>query len=151
MSETDLYPALRGLRVSDAMHHGLVSCPLDAPLRSVARMMATHRVHAILVISHGEHEFPGGHLWGVISDAELLHAAESGDLEEQTAGSVALAPPASVRTTDELALAARVLADQPAAHVIVVDPRSETPVGVLSRLDVVRALAGFPERHPVRA
>ena len=62
MAET--YPALRDVRVVDAMHHGLVSCPVDAPLRTVARMMATHRVHAILVIAHGEHEFPGGHLWG---------------------------------------------------------------------------------------
>jgi CBS domain-containing protein len=33
-------------------------------------------------------------------------------------------------------------------HVVVVEPRSARPVGVLSTLDIARALAGFPERHP---
>jgi CBS domain-containing protein len=50
----DLYPSLGELRVADAMHPGLISCPPDAPLRTVARMMATYRVHTILVTSHGE-------------------------------------------------------------------------------------------------
>ena len=150
MNEAASYPLLRGLRVSDAMHHGLVSCPVGAPLLSVARMMATHRVHAILVISHGEHELPGGRLWGVILDRELLRAAQNGDLEAQTADSVAGTPPASVRSTDDLGVAAGMLTDPGTTHVIVLDPRSERPIGVLSRLDIVRALAGFPERHPGR-
>ena len=55
-----VYPALRQLRVIDAMHPGLISCSLDTPLRTVARMMATYRVHAILVTAHGEEELPGG-------------------------------------------------------------------------------------------
>ena len=54
------YPALRQLRVIDAMHPGLISCSLDTPLRTVARMMATYRVHAILVTAHGEEELAGG-------------------------------------------------------------------------------------------
>ena len=149
MESSGSYLALRGLRVSDAMHHGLVSCPVDAPLRSVARMMATHRVHAILVVSHGEHELRGGHVWGVITDGGLLHAAETGDFDEQDAASVAATSVETVRSTAELDEAARILADQESSHVIVVDPRSERPIGVLSRLDLVRALAGFPERHPV--
>ena len=151
MNDVDGYPALRDLRVRDAMHHGLVSCPVDAPLRSVARMMATHRVHAILVVSHAEHEFPGGHLWGLISDAELLRDAEAGDLDTQTAASVAVPSVVGVHPDDDLGSAARIIADEGFAHVIVLDPRSERPIGVLSRLDVVRALAGFPERHPLRA
>lgn len=148
---TESYPALRGLRVADAMHHGLVSCPVDAPLRTVARMMATHRVHAILVIAHGEHEFPGGHVWGIIGDADLLHAAQTADLDEETASSVAAPSPLSVRSDDELGRAATLMIDQAVAHVLVVDPRSDRPIGVLSRLDVARALAGFPERHPLPA
>jgi CBS domain-containing protein len=48
------YPALTGLRVIDAMHPGLISCALDSPLSTVARMMGTHRVHAILVTARGD-------------------------------------------------------------------------------------------------
>ena len=80
---TELYPALRGLRVDDAMHPGLISCTPDMPLRTVARMMATYRVHAILVTAHGEEELPGGGRWGIISDTDLLHAAEAGDVDDQ--------------------------------------------------------------------
>jgi hypothetical protein len=41
------------LRVADAMHLGMVSCPADSPLHTVARMMATYRVHAVFV--HNPH------------------------------------------------------------------------------------------------
>ena len=35
------------------------------------------------------------------------------------------------------------------SHLIVVEPHTARPIGVLSTLDVARALAGFPETHPV--
>ena len=38
-------------------------------------MMATYRVHAVLVTAHGEEELPGGSLWGVVSDTDLLRTA----------------------------------------------------------------------------
>ena len=41
------------LRVADVMHPGTIACPADTPLRSVARMMATYRVHAIIVHALG--------------------------------------------------------------------------------------------------
>ena len=40
-------------------------------------MMATYRVHAILVTAHGEEELPGGGPRGIVSDADLVRAAES--------------------------------------------------------------------------
>ena len=33
------------------------------------------------------------------------------------------------------------------SHLIVIESESERPIGVLSTLDIARALAGFPERH----
>jgi hypothetical protein len=42
--------SLAGLRAADAIHPGVISCPPDTPLRSVARMMSTYRVHAIIVL-----------------------------------------------------------------------------------------------------
>ena len=144
-----LYPALGRLRVADAMHPGLISCSLDTALRSVARMMATYRVHAILVTAHGEDELPGGALWGVISDADLLRAAEAGDLDKQTSRTIAATPVLTVATGDGLAHAAQLMVEHEVSHLIVVEPESARPVGVLSTLDIARALAGFPERHPV--
>lgn len=142
------YPALDQLRVADAMHPGLISCSLDIPLRTVARMMATYRVHAILVTAHGEEELAGGGLWGIISDADLLRAARVGDLDERPARTIAATPAVMVDAGDDLARAAQLMVEHDASHLIVVEPRSTRPIGVLSTLDIARALAGFPDRHP---
>jgi CBS domain-containing protein len=142
------YPALEGLRVIDVMHPGLISCSPETPLRTVARMMTTYRVHAILVTTHGDETLAGGGTWGIVSDADLLAAAETGDVEEQTAGTFAATPVLSVASSDELASAAALMVEHGASHVIVSERHSARPVGVLSTLDMARALAGFPERHP---
>lgn len=143
------YPSLGGLRVVDAMHPGVVSCPIETPLRTVARMMATYRVHAIIVTAHGHDELPAGGLWGVISDTDLVRAAEAAGFEEQPVQTIASTPVLTVTTDDDLAHAAQLMVEHSISHVIVLDPVSERPFGVLSTLDIARALAGFPERHPV--
>jgi CBS domain-containing protein len=143
-----IYPALRQLRVIDAMHPGLISCSLDSPLRTVARMMATYRVHAILVTAHGEEELPGGGPWGIVADTDLLRAAEAGDVDEQPARTIAATPVLTVASSDELARAAQLMVEHEVSHLIVIERRSGRPIGVLSTLDIARALAGFPERHP---
>jgi CBS domain-containing protein len=143
------YSALRERRVIEAMHPGLISCSLDTPLRTVARMMATYRVHAILVTAHGEEELPAGGGWGIVSDADLLRAAEAGDIDEQTARTIAATPVLTVATSDELARAVRLMVEHDVSHLIVNERQSPRPIGVLSTLDVARALAGFPERHPM--
>jgi CBS domain-containing protein len=139
------YGALHELRVADAMHAGLVSCPPDTPVRAVARMMATYRVHAVLVHPHGAGR--AGEAWGVVSDTDLLAAARAGDAETQTAGRVAGTPVLTVSPDDRLSRAAQLMLEHEVSHVLVVlGPR---PVGVVSTLDVARAFAGFPERHPI--
>ena len=147
LNSSQTYPALRQLRVIDAMHPGLISCSPETPLRTVARMMATYRVHTILVIAHGEEELPGGGLWGIVGDADLLHAAEAGDVDEQPARSIAATPVLTVASSDKLAHAAELMVEHELSHLIVVERRSERPIGVLSTLDIARALAGFPEPH----
>jgi CBS domain-containing protein len=143
------YPALDHLRVVDAMHPGLITCSLDVPLRTVARMMATYRVHAILVTAHGEEELAGGGLWGVVSDTDLLRAAEAGGLDERPARTIAATPVLMVDADEDLAHAARLMVEHEVSHLLVVEPQSTRPIGVLSTLDIARALAGFPEHHPV--
>ncbi len=143
------FPALARRRVIDAMHPGLISCSPDTPLRAVARMMTTYRVHAILVTGHGEETLPGGEAWGIVSDADLLKAAEAGDLDEQPARTIAATPVLTIGTSDELGHAAQLMVERDATHLIVIEPHSAKPIGVISTLDLARALAEFPERHPV--
>ena len=142
------YPALGELRVIDAMHPGLISCSLDTPLRTVARMMATYRVHAIFVTAHGDEKLPAGGLWGVVTDTDLLRAAGEGDIDELPARAVVVTPVVTVASSDGLARAAEQMVEHTASHLVVVERHSGRPIGVLSTLDVARALAGFPERHP---
>ena len=149
MTVLETYPTLGTLRVSEAMHHGLISCPPDTPVRAVARMMATYQVHAILVTAHGNRELPGGGVRGILTDVDVLRAAESGDLDKSAAMVLAENPVLTVTTRDELAHAAQLMVERDVSHLIVADAYTARPVGVLSTLDVARALAGFPETHPL--
>ena len=150
MPTLETYPALGALRVADAMHPGLISCSPDTPLRAVARMMATYRVHAILVTAHGAESLAGGGVWGIVSDTDLLRAAKTGDLDEQASRVLAAEPVLTVTTNDGLAKAAELMVEHEVSHLIVAEPHTARPVGVLSTLDVARALARFPETHPGR-
>jgi len=144
---TDTNPALAGLRVVDAMHPGLITCRPEDPLRTVARLMATYRVHAVLVAGHDGADDEG---WGVVSDVALLRAADAGSIDEVTAGSVAATPVRLIASSDELGAVARLMIEHDVSHVVVVERHSKRPIGVLSTLDVARALSGFAERHPLR-
>jgi CBS domain-containing protein len=137
-----LDPALER-RVIAAMHPGLISCPLDTPLRTVARMMATYRVHAIVVNGHGTDELPDGSFWGVVSDNDLLRAARAVDFDTTTARELAATPVLTVATTDSLDRAVQTMVENEVTHVIVLEPRSLRPIGVLSTLDVARAVAAL--------
>jgi CBS domain-containing protein len=136
-------PILEELHVADAMHPGVITCPVDTPLRDVARMMATYRIHAVIALGDAPVSAPGAELWGVVSDLDLVRVARGGDLEGCTAGTVAATPIVTVRPNDTLARAAQLMVEHEVAHLVVVDRRSARPIGVLSTLDVARALAGF--------
>ncbi|MGZ8698040.1 MAG: CBS domain-containing protein, partial [Gaiellaceae bacterium] len=75
--------------------------------------------------------------------------AEAADLDEQTSRTIAATPALTVTTSDQLARAAQLMVEHEVSHLIVIEPQSARPIGVLSTLDITRALAGFPERHPV--
>ncbi|HEY7602953.1 MAG TPA: CBS domain-containing protein [Gaiellaceae bacterium] len=129
------------LRAIDAMHPGMISCPPETPLRTVARMMATYRVHAIIVHAHDDDELPGGG-WGVVTDADLVRAGLNENVDALTASRVAATPVLTVTTVDRLERAMQLMAEHEVAHVIVLERHSGRPVGVLSTLDVARALSG---------
>jgi len=128
-------PALKAGTVAEVMTPGILTCLPVTPLRVVAQMMATHRVHAIVVFGHEDTLLP----WGVLSDLDLAGAIES----RATAGAVAASPIVTVTPGDSLLYAAQLMREHSTTHVIVVaDESSPLPIGVLSTLDVARAFAG---------
>jgi CBS domain-containing protein len=132
---------LAELRAIDVMHPGMISCPPGTPLRTVARMMASYRVHAIVVHAHDDDELPGGDTWGVVTDADLVRACLEDDLDGLTAKQIAATPVLTVPSVDPLERAMQLMVEHEVAHVIVVERHSRRPIGVLSTLDVARALA----------
>ena len=124
--------------VADAMRPGVLSCPSDTSLREVGRIMAVHRIHCVVV---GDIRAADGE-WSVLSDLDLARAVESAT-EDTTAGVIAATDPVSLPPTATLDDAARLMAEHEVAHIVIVDPRSSAPVGVVSTLDVALALAGL--------
>jgi signal-transduction protein with cAMP-binding, CBS, and nucleotidyltransferase domain len=127
--------------VADVMTEGLISCAPSTPLRTVARLMAEHRVHSVFVFDYGEEDDETAELWGIVSDLDLAAAAWA-DVDAQTAGDSAVTPLITVLRTDDLRHAAQLMAESGVSHLAVVDPISERPVGVVSTLDIARAVAG---------
>ena len=138
-----LTASLGDLRVRDAMHEGVISCTPETTLRAVARMLATYRVHALVVLPR--HEADAGHSssWSVISDLDLVRAAEEFDLDMTTAERIAGSPVRCVQPDEPLVNAVLTMTTNALSHVIVIDRRTGRPLGVVSALDVARALAGY--------
>ena len=127
------------ITVADAMHQGVVSCPADTPLQTVAAIMAERRIHCV-VVSDGASELElNGGPWGVISDLDLVASID--DLGSRTAASAAATPVVMVAPQEPLRRGAQLMTEYGTAHLVVVDPATSRPLGVLSTLDVARTLA----------
>ena len=138
MSSVPLSPALRTiapLRVAEVMSWGVVSCPADASLETVAALMSAERIHCVVVME-GDTS-----LWGVVSDLDLVAAASVRPLAAQRAGGTAMRPAVTVAPSESLDVAARLMARAGVTHLVVVDPIERRPVGVLSTLDLAGALS----------
>ena len=117
--------------VRGAMQVGLFECTPDTDLRSVARLMAGKTIHCVVVV--GDH-------WGIVSDLDLMRALGPG-FEELTAGNVAATGFVVVQPDDTIEHAAQLMAEHDTAHLIVASPETGRPVGIVSSLDIARALA----------
>ena len=125
------------------MHPGVISCLPETPLRAVARMMATYRVHAIIVMPRHMGALTHSLSWGVVSDLDLIRGAQDGDVDSDSARTVARTPVRSIELMAPLADAVDAMIAEGLSHLIVVEPHAGRPVGVLSTLDVARVLAGL--------
>lgn len=126
---------LAGRIVEDFASVGILACAPDAPLDEVAWLMAENRVHAVLVADNSGPEPP------VIADADLIAAADSGRFDALRARDIAGTEAVSVRGDETLERAAQLLAEHQVSHLVVRD-RRRVPVGILSTLDIARAISG---------
>jgi CBS domain-containing protein len=123
---------LRSGTVGEAMTPGVLTCLPVTPLRDVARMMARHRVHAIVVLGSDDRLHP----WGVVSDLDLVAAIGT----SANAGAIAASPVVTVTPDLMLEHAAMLMAENETSHLLVISEKG-LPVGVISTLDLARAFA----------
>jgi CBS domain-containing protein len=131
-------PSAARIRVGAVMHQGVLTCSRESSLQEVAELMASRRVHSVVVTDDPEE---AGSLWGIISDVDLVAAASVRDLDEQSAGPSAATPALTISPEETLQRAAQMMAENGVAHLVVVDPALLCPVGILSTLDVAAALS----------
>jgi CBS domain-containing protein len=112
------------------MHRGLITCRPDLPVVAVARIMAAHRIHCVVV---------EGSPIGVVTDADLMPALCAGSRASRTAREIAR-PAATVAPRDTLTRAGELMVEFNTTHVIVVDERSNGAIGVVSVLDIAETL-----------
>jgi CBS domain-containing protein len=130
-------PRFEDARVHDAMRMGVLTCPAHASLADVARTMATHRIHCVVV---ADVDRGGRDAWGIVSDFDLALAIGP-DAAERSAREIARTELVTVLPDDSLAHAAQLMAEHECTHLVVVDPENRQPIGVLSTLDLAGVLA----------
>lgn len=132
-------PARLGhVRVEDAMHPGVITCPAETPLREVARILTTKHIHCVVIPQIAGHGAQAS--WSLLTALDLVGAAGEG-IEDRTAVEIAATEPVTVSADDRLDRAAQLMAEHQVGHLIVVGAADGRPVGVLSTLDVAGVLA----------
>jgi CBS domain-containing protein len=137
--QTDLRSSLALTTVAEAMCPGVVMCGAEARLPAVARLMATHAIHAIVVpTAHGGRAH-------TITDLDLVRAA-LGDAPDPSAGDLAREPIDAIAFSASLEQATATMATLDVAHLLVGEADSERPVGMLSSFDIASVLSGRDPR-----
>jgi CBS domain-containing protein len=129
-------PAFEEARVFDAMRVGVVSCRPQTPLVDVARMMIGYGIHSVVVSEMGRPDEP----WGLVADLDLVTAVAEG-LTDGLARDVASTELITIRDDEPLEHAAQMMSEHGLTHLIAVQPTTGRPVGVISALALVGALA----------
>ena len=134
MEGSYLSPSFEHARVVDVMNPGVITCSAEATVEEVARIMVTNHVHAVVVVG-----LANGDAWGVVSATDVLGVAS--EAPDRLAGSCAGTELVTVAAEDPLSVAAGLMREHEVSHLLVVDPGRGLPVGVVSTLDVMGAIA----------
>jgi CBS domain-containing protein len=121
--------------VRRAMQLGFVECAPETDLASIARTLADRCVHSLVVPPAGTTGARGR--WRLVSDKDVLGALHRGDAYNR-AGDIATEHVIGVHPGDPLLHAAELMVEHGAAHVLVLSPATDRPVGIVSSLDLVR-------------
>jgi CBS domain-containing protein len=127
-----LVPAGRDRPVAAVMHRGVVSCVEDAAALTAARMMAAHRIHAVVVVNRD------GNCVSVIGTGDVVRAAQDGSLQFALSRAIGR-PPVLVDPTTPLRRAIQLMHRHDVDHVVVTQRARSKPIGVLSILDAIDA------------
>ena len=102
--------------------------------------MASEHVHAIVVLREtiDAEGTIGRRPWGILTDRDVLRCAA--DIDDRMAEDIALGGVLTVHPDDRLNDVAERMLDQHTSHAVVVEPRTDRPVGVLSTLDIAGIL-----------
>jgi CBS domain-containing protein len=136
---TSLRTRLAHVRASDAMHRGVLTCSPETPVGDVARVMAQHRVHCVVVQEPGAHSADA---WSVVSDRDLMHAVTTEGTDDLVAARVAGTAVPRIGAAEPLTRAAQLMGEHGVSHLVVVGDASGRPEGILSSLDVAMVVAG---------
>ena len=135
-----LTPSFEHARVADAMRPRVLTCDPGTLLVAVAQRMASEHVHAIVVLR--ETVNPDGEVagrpWAVVTDHDVLRSAAA--IADQTAGDVATGEVLLAHPDEPLPDVAQRMLEHGTSHAVVVEPRTGSPVGVLSTLDIAGIL-----------
>jgi CBS domain-containing protein len=107
----------------------------------VAKKLANRKpLERFLELTLVRRDHAGEHLaWGIVSDLDLMRALNAG-ATAATAGQVAASEVVAIGPRDTLADAVRLMHEHDTAHLVVASPESGRPVGMLSTLDIARAI-----------
>jgi predicted transcriptional regulator len=118
------------------MHTGILTTDPSTPARVVARLMGEQHVHALAVADRAQLGRP----LGFVSLLDILKlVAEGGDARAEE---IARTDVVTISASESLAWAAAVMVKHDTNHLIVVDPATGHPTGVLSSIDIAAAYGG---------
>jgi CBS domain-containing protein len=126
--------------VADAMHKQILTCSHRSTITEVAQLMTIHQAQCVAVVDSAE--CAPGHrvIRGIVSAGDLLRWA-AGPYTHLSVSELTHDPVVTVAPTRSIQDAAERMAGHDIDHLLVIDPDHQTPVGILSALDVARVLA----------
>jgi CBS domain-containing protein len=141
--EEDPMPAtMSPLRVANLMTIDPVTIEADAPVREAEKLIRTYRVSGLPVVA-------GGVIVGVISQTDVVLARSieiiGANWDKLRVRHLMTQPAITVQAGATLERAADLMLDRHIHRVVVVD-ENDTPIGVITTSDLLRAVLGDPNR-----
>ena len=123
--------------IAEMTHSPYVALPPQAPLDVVARTMADLGIHAVLIRDQANG------LLGWVTARGMLHNKPR-DWTRSQAGDAVTEPIATIPPTATVEDAVAAFVVSGASHIVVCEPESEWPIGVIADSDLIRWIARRP-------